>query len=50
MIRDGGALEQAMQHARERSHAALAAIDPLPASKWKDAMQTLARYSVTREF
>jgi octaprenyl-diphosphate synthase len=48
MIRDSGALEQAMQHARNRSDAALAALNPIPSSSWKEAMQTLARYSVTR--
>ena len=49
MIRDGGALEQAMQHARNRADSALAALDPIPASPWKDALQTLARYSVSRD-
>jgi octaprenyl-diphosphate synthase len=50
LIRDSGALEEAMQHAVDRADAALAAIDPIPSSEWKQAMQTLARYSVTREF
>jgi len=50
MIRDGGALDQAMQHARDRASAALAALDPLPDSTWKGAMQSLARYSVTRDY
>jgi len=50
MIRDGGALEQAMQHARDRADAALAALDTLAPSAWKDAMERLARYSVTRDY
>jgi octaprenyl-diphosphate synthase len=50
MIRDGGALEQAMQLARRRAGAALAALDSLAPSAWKDAMETLAHYSVTRDY
>jgi len=50
MIRDSGALEQAMQTARNRANAALAALEPIPASAWKEAMQSLARYSVTRSY
>lgn len=50
MIRDSGALERALQHARDKSHAALAALEPLPPSPWKDALETLARYSVAREY
>lgn len=50
MIRDGGALEQAMQMARERAGSALAALDSLAPSPWKDAMEKLARYSVTRSY
>lgn len=49
MIRDSGALEEAMGHARDRAGAALAALEPLPASAWKEAMQRLANYSVTRD-
>jgi len=48
MIRDSGALAQAMQMARDRAEAALAALDSLETSLWKDAMQRLARYSVIR--
>jgi octaprenyl-diphosphate synthase len=48
MIRDSGALAQAMQMARDRAEAALAALDLLEPSAWKDAMQRLAHYSVTR--
>ena len=48
MIRDAGAIEQAMQMARNRSDAALAALKPLAPSTWKDAMESLARYSVSR--
>jgi len=50
MIRDGGALEQAMQMARGRAEAALAALDSLAPSAWKDAMETLARYSIERDY
>ncbi len=50
MIREGGALEQAMQMARERADLALAALDELAPSAWKDAMVSLARYSVTRSY
>ena len=49
MIREGGALDQAIEHAQQRADAALNALDPLPDSEWKSAMQTLARYSVTRD-
>jgi len=49
MIRDSGALDHAMQHARNRANTALAALDPLPDSAWKEAMRALARYSVTRD-
>jgi len=48
MIRDSGALAQAMQMARDRAEAALAALDSLETSAWKEAMQSLARYSVNR--
>jgi octaprenyl-diphosphate synthase len=50
MIRDGGALEQAMQLARGRADAALTVLDSLAPSPWKDAMETLAKYSVTRDY
>jgi octaprenyl-diphosphate synthase len=50
MIRESGALDQAMRYARDRADAALAALEPLPASAWKEAMQRLANYSVTRNY
>lgn len=50
LIRDSGALDQARQAADDHAHAALAAIAPLAPSAWKDAMEQLARYSVSREF
>ena len=50
LIRDSGALDQAIQVAHERANAALAAIAPLAPSPWKDAMEQLARYSVTRDY
>ena len=49
LIRDSGALDQATQVAHDRANAALAAIAPLAPSPWKDAMEQLARYSVTRD-
>jgi len=50
LIRDSGALDQARQVAQDRANAALAAIAPLATSPWKDAMEQLARYSVTRDY
>jgi octaprenyl-diphosphate synthase len=50
LIRDSGALDQANQVAHDRANAALAAITPLAPSPWKDAMEQLARYSVSREY
>lgn len=50
MIRDTGALEQAMQLAKNRSDAALASLNRLAPSTWKSAMESLARYSVTRNY
>jgi octaprenyl-diphosphate synthase len=47
-IRESGALEAAMQQASERATAALEAIEPVPDSAWKRAMQELAAYSVSR--
>ncbi len=49
LIRDSGALDQASQVAHDRANAALAAIAPLAPSPWKEAMEQLARYSVTRD-
>ena len=50
LIRDSGALDQAKKIARDRANAALAAIAPLAPPPWKDAMEQLARYSVSREY
>ena len=50
LIRDSGALDQATQVAHDRANAALAAIEPLAPSRWKDSMEQLARYSVTRDY
>ena len=50
MIRNCGALDQAMLQARRRSGTAVAALDSLAPSAWKDAMETLAHYSVTRDY
>jgi octaprenyl-diphosphate synthase len=48
VIRDSGALEDSMAVARQRSDAARAAIASLPESEWKNALLTLAEYSVSR--
>jgi octaprenyl-diphosphate synthase len=50
MIRESGALDQARQVAHDRANAAVAAIAPLAPSPWKDAMEQLASYSISREF
>lgn len=50
LIQTSGALDQARQIAQDRANAALAAIAPLTPSPWKDAMEQLARYSVSREY
>ncbi len=50
LIHDSGALEASMKRARLRSEAALAAMQPLPDSKWKKALATLAWYSVARPY
>jgi octaprenyl-diphosphate synthase len=50
MIRTGGALEQAMQQARDCADAALIALKPLAPSPWKDAMERIACYSVARKY
>jgi octaprenyl-diphosphate synthase len=49
LIRSSGALSESMDVARSRSHAAMQSIAPLPDSIWKDAMMSLASYSVSRE-
>ena len=50
LIQSTGALEESMNVARLRSHAAMQAISGLPESPWKDAMMSLASYSVSRQF
>ena len=50
LIRISGALDEAMDEARNRAGAAVKALDGLPASRWKDAMVSLASYSVSRQF
>jgi octaprenyl-diphosphate synthase len=48
LIRDCGALEESMEIARQRAGAAADSLEPLPASAWKEAMTSLASYSVSR--
>jgi octaprenyl-diphosphate synthase len=48
LIRDCGALEESMKIARQRADAAADSLEPLPASAWKEAMTSLASYSVSR--
>jgi len=48
LIRDCGALEESMKIARQRADAAAESLEPLPASAWKEAMTSLASYSVSR--
>ena len=50
LIRDTGALEITMDRARARSAAAMAALQALPESRWKNAMAELARFSAAREY
>ena len=50
MIRACGALAQTREAARQRAEAAREAIAPLPDSEWKDAMETLASYSISRSY
>lgn len=50
LIRESGALDRSMQTARDCSQRAMAALDALPPSPWKDAMATLASYSVSRDY
>ncbi|MDH3941482.1 MAG: polyprenyl synthetase family protein, partial [Xanthomonadales bacterium] len=50
LIRISGALDETMDEARNRAGAAVKALDGLPASRWKDAMVSLASYSVSRQF
>jgi octaprenyl-diphosphate synthase len=50
LIHSTGALRESMDVARNRSHAATQAISSLPDSVWKDAMMSLASYSVSRQY
>ena len=50
LIRSSGALRESTEVARSHSNAAREAIASLPDSCWKDAMLSLASYSVSREF
>jgi octaprenyl-diphosphate synthase len=49
-IRKSGALELTRERALGHADAALSALDALPPSQWRDALATLARYSVDRSF
>ena len=49
-IRDSGALERTRERAVLHADAARAALDALPASAYRDALATLADYSVQRTF
>jgi octaprenyl-diphosphate synthase len=50
LIHSTGALRESMDVARSRAHAATQAISSLPGSVWKDAMMSLASYSVSRQY
>ena len=50
LIQGCGALDESMGMARQRAGAAMDAIAALPASPWKEAMISLASYSVSRTF
>lgn len=50
LIRGCGAIEATEEAARQRSIAAEQAIATLPESDWKDAMASLASYSVSRSY
>ena len=50
LIQGSGALDDSMAVARERSRLAIQSIADLPESEWKDAMISLASYSVSREY
>jgi len=49
LIRDSGALQASIDKAQDRARAALSALDRIPESRWKSAMQSLAHYSVGRQ-
>jgi octaprenyl-diphosphate synthase len=50
LIESSGALEESMNVACAHSQAAILALAALPESGWKDAMKSLASYSVSRKF
>ncbi len=47
-IRATDAIERSMQRAAESAAAAIAALEPVPGSPWRDALETIARHSVER--
>ena len=47
-IRATDAIERSMQRAAASAAAAIAALEPLPDSRWRDAMEAVARHSVER--
>jgi len=49
LIQGCGALRRSMDVARDRARAAMRSIEGLEESAWKDAMQELASYSVSRD-
>jgi octaprenyl-diphosphate synthase len=49
LISANGSIEQARNAANLNADAALEALQPLPESQWKNALQLLARYSVSRD-
>ncbi|TCV93858.1 octaprenyl-diphosphate synthase [Luteibacter rhizovicinus] len=49
-IRDSGALDRTHERAVQHADAARAALDALPPSEYRDALATLADYSVERRF
>ena len=50
LVRDCGALDRSHEAALNRATAADEAIRRLPDSKWKDAMESLASYAVSRRY
>lgn len=50
LIQSSGALEESMDVARKRAQSATKAISQLPESECKDAMMSLASYSVSRDY
>lgn len=50
LIRDSGGLEYTSRMAAEHRDAALAALEALPPSRYRDALASLARFSVARSY